>query len=136
MEKLDLNISSVDLEKAESGAWVPYEEGISFKIARANTPAYRGAVRRMHRQHKRQIDQESLSDAQSDNIMADLMSSYLLLDWKGLVNGGEEFPYTKENAELLLKAEKYSELRNWIVAQANDLENFRSETIKKPKKPS
>ncbi len=136
MTGLKLNIPSINLDTAESGAWVDYEKGIKFKIARANTPAYRGAVKRLHKQHKHQIDTETLSDERSDQIVADLMASYVLLDWEGLQNGEADFPYSKENAEALLGDEAYSELRNWIIAQANDMNNFRVKEIKKSKQLS
>ena len=122
MDKLQLNIPSVDTGKAAEGVWIDYEDSIRFKIARANTPAYREAVKKIHRQHKRQIDAGTMSDSLSDSIMAGLMAEHILVDWEGLMNGGEEFPYTKEHAEQLLAAEEFTEIREWIMMQAQDNE--------------
>ena len=131
MQKLKLNVPSIDTGKAAEGVWIPYENGIEFKIARSNTPLYREAVKKIHRQHKRQIDAGTLSDSLSDSIMANLMAEHILLDWKGLKNGKEDFPYTRQNAADFLAEESYSEIREWIMVQAQDVENFRAEDIKK-----
>jgi len=128
---LDLNLQGVDLEKAAAGVLIQYEGPIKFRIARANTPGYRSAVRRIMKMHKRQIENGSLSDEQSDKITAQLMAEHILVDWEGLSNDGENFPYTKENAEAFLGDPQYAEIREWIMAQAQDLENFRSEEAKK-----
>ena len=133
MENLELNIKAIDLEKAAGGVWIEYEDGIWFLIARSNSPAYRGAVRRMHKQHKHQIENETLSDAKSDALMADLIAAHILVGWKGLKSGSKEFPYSFANAVALLSSEAYSEIRAWVMAQAEDLENFRSNEAKKSK---
>ena len=136
MENLDLNIKAIDLDKAASGVWIEYDDGISFLIARSNSPDYRNAVRRMHKQYKFQIDNETLSDAKSDALMAGLIASHILIGWKGLKSAGEDFKYTRDNAVALLSDERYSEIKAWIMAQAEDLENFRNEEVKKPSKSS
>lgn len=133
MESFNLNIGAIDLEKAEAGTWIEYDNGIEFLIARSNTPAYRKAVRHMHKRYKRQIDNETLSDEKSDRLMAELMADHILLDWSGLKNGKEEFKYSRENAVAFLSDERYAEVRLWIMAQADDLENFREDEAKKSK---
>lgn len=131
MDKLKLNVPSVDTGKAAEGVWIDYDDGIQFKIARSNTPAYREAVKKIHRQHKRQIDAGTMSDSLSDSIMAGLMAEHLLVDWKGLMSDGKEFPYSKENATAFLSEEAYGEIREWIMKQSQDNENYRTEDIKK-----
>ena len=128
---LELNLQGVDLEKAAAGVLINYEGAISFRIARANTQGYRNAVRKIMKMHKRQIDNGSLGDEAADKITAKLMAQHILIDWEGLTNGGEEFPYTTENAQDFLADERYAEIREWIMAQAQDLENFRVEEAKK-----
>lgn len=134
MENLELNIKAIDLEKAAAGVWIEYDDGISFLIARSNSPEYRSAIRRMHKQHKHQIENQTLSDAKSDQLMAGLMATHILIGWKGLKSHGEEFKYTRDNAEAMMEDERYSEIRAWVMAQAEDLENFRSEEAKKSKR--
>ncbi|MDH3375354.1 MAG: hypothetical protein OEQ39_00085 [Gammaproteobacteria bacterium] len=133
MENLNLNIGAIDLEKSESGVWIEYDSGISFLIARADTSPYRSAVRKMHKRYKRQIEQETLSDEKSDRLMAELMAEHILLGWSGMMNGKEEFKYSRDNAVAFLSDERYAEVRQWIMAQSQDLENFRAEEVKKPK---
>lgn len=134
MENLNLNIKAIDLEKSEAGVWIEYDGGIEFLIARSNTPAYRKAVKQMHKRYKRQIENETLSDEKSDRLMAELMAEHILLDWTGMKNGDEEFKYSRESAIAFLSDERYAEVRQWIMAQADDLENFRQDEVKKQKK--
>ena len=129
--ELKLNVRGVDLGKAADGVWIAYEGDIEFKIARANTPGYRDAIKRLHRQHKHQIESGTMSEQLSDNLLADLMAEHILVDWKGLMNGKEEFKYSKNAAKTFLKDERYAEIREWIMVQAQNVENYRNEEGKK-----
>lgn len=131
MDNLQLNIKAIDLDASESGVWKEYDDGIEFLIARSNTPGYRGAVKRIQKQHKRQLDTDSLSDTKSDKLAAELIADYILKDWKGLRNNGKKFEYSRESAIAFLADERYLEIRRWIVSQADDLENFRKEEVEK-----
>jgi hypothetical protein len=131
VEKLQLNVKSVDLDAAAGGVWIDYDGNISFKIARANHPAYRSAVKRMHKQHKRELEQGTMSDELSEKLLCELMAQHLLLDWKGMKNAGKKFEYSVENATAFLNAPQYEEVRDWIMLQANDIENYRSDELKK-----
>lgn len=131
MSELKLNLRGTDLDKATAGVWIEYEDGISFRIARANTPGYRDALRKMQRQHKRQIEQGTLSDIKSDKLMSELMADWILLGWKGLKNGKEDFPYTPENARAFLAEPAYADIKEWIMMQALEAENYRADTQKK-----
>ena len=130
---LDLNIRALDPEKSAAGVWIDYDDGISFLIARSNTPGYRKAVRQIAKRHKQQIENQTMSDRKSDEITAGLLQEYILLDWRGIMQGdGSEFPYTRENCVALLSSEDHVELRLWIMAQSENMENFRAEEVKKP----
>lgn len=131
MENLQLNLKAIDLDTSESGVWKEYDEGIEFLVARSNTPGYRGAVKRIQKQHKRQLETDSLSDVKSEKLAAELMSDHILKGWKGLNNSGEVFEYNRENAIAFLSDERYIEIRRWIMTQADDLENFRQDEVKK-----
>lgn len=128
---LQLNVRGQDPDKAAHGVWIPYEDEIEFLVARANTPEYREAVRKITRQNKRQIENGTMSEAKSDRIMADLMAEHILVGWRGLSNNGEEFEYTRENAVAFLSDPQYLDIKEWIMAQAQDAENYRRETAKK-----
>lgn len=128
---LQLNVRGQDLEKAAHGVWILYEDEIEFCIARANTPEYRDALRKITRQNKRQLEMGTMSEAKSDAIMADLMAEHILAGWKGLYNAGEEFPYNRENAIAFLSDPQYADIKEWIMMQAQDAENYRKETLGK-----
>lgn len=131
MEELQLNVRSVDLSAAAEGVWIAYEGGIEFKIARANTPGYRDAIKQMHRQYKHQIEAGTMDEKLSERLLGDLMAEHILVDWKGLKNNGQDFPYSVNAAKSFLKDERYHEIREWIMVQAQNIENYRNEEGKK-----
>lgn len=136
MTDLDLNLPAIDDGFSIDGKWIEYDEKISFLIARTNTPGYSLAMRKMHKKYARQIETANLTDVKAITLMADLMTEFILLDWKGLSNGGKKFVYDKDNCRALLVDKKYFELRDWVYVQASELENFRLEKEKKTGPPS
>lgn len=131
MNDLSLNIPAIDDGFSINGKWIEYDDKISFLIARTNTPGYSSAMRKMHKRYARQIETANLTDHKAVTLMADLMAEFILLDWKGLLDKGKKFVYDKDNCRALLSDKKYFELRDWIYAQAGELENYRAEKEKK-----
>ena len=136
MTALNLNLPAIDAGFSVNGKWIDYDDKISFLIARTNTPGYAGAMRNMQKRYSRQIASGNLTDKKAMSLMAATMAEFILLDWKGLKNGAEKFPYSLENCKELLASNKYFELRDWVMMQANELENFRAEKGKKREKSS
>ncbi|MCP4256818.1 MAG: hypothetical protein GY774_04725 [Planctomycetes bacterium] len=130
MDNLNLNISSIDLDKAEKGTWIEYDEGISFMIAKTFTAEYKKAVKRLNNLYRSQIKNETLSDEKSDLLLAGITADHILLNWSGLKANGKEHKYTRENAIALLTDPRYAELGAWINAQSESVANFRVEAVK------
>lgn len=55
-------------------------------------------------------------------IITQGLVKFILKDWEGLTTNGQPFPFSPENAKLLL--EQSGVIRSWAIEEANDLENF------------
>ena len=52
------------------------------------------------------------------------MAEHILVDWKGISKGGEELPYSLENAIALLSDPKYEDLYQWVFNESTKKENY------------
>jgi hypothetical protein len=127
---LTLNIDGID-ESKSAGVEFEYQKGIFFTIARNNNPEYKKTLKALYKKNKRFIDKQTLTDEQADELLCEAISQHILVGWKGLMNGKEEFKYTQQAAKELLLNETYLELREWIVEQSQDMDNYRVDDQKK-----
>ncbi len=118
---------AVDQEKSEEGVWFPYEDA-SFLVARSRSRKYRQEIERLSRKYKRQIDMGTLSRDKSEEIVTRAMANTILNGWSGSValsESGEQLPYNRENAFLLLS--EFPDFRDLVSLWSQDLENFQTE---------
>ncbi len=129
---LDLNVKAMDSDAAVHGKWIEYDDGISFKIAINSNPANLAAMRVVMQDHGERMLDGDVGEEEADSYLVPIQADTILLDWKGLTNGGKEFPCNRDNKIALLADGDYTELRQWIVEQSKNMENFRREQVKKP----
>ena len=127
---MKLNLPQIDTDKSEEGSWIDYSSGISFCIARDGNKGYTADMQKMYKQNRRFIENKSMTDEQADSLLSDLQAKHILKGWKGLKNGTKDFPYSLENAKLLLSDSSYQEVRDWIMEQAAEAENYRTDSLK------
>lgn len=117
----------VDEKKSEEGVWFPYEDA-EFLIGRSRSQKYRKEIERLSRRYRRQIDLGTLSRETNDEIVTRAMANAILNDWRGHVaidDDGEDLPYSRENAFLLLK--EFPDFRDLVASWAQDIEAFQAE---------
>jgi hypothetical protein len=115
-----------DLE--EQGTWFEYGDGVSFLVARKNNQKYKGFISKKYRENERLVSSLShteQADKVSEKIMLEATAVYLLLGWKGVVDGGKEIKYSPGVAMKVL--EDHDELRADIEAYAENRDNYLSE---------
>jgi hypothetical protein len=107
-------------DKAELGSWANYR-GVKLKIARLNNTAYRNKLRSLMRPYQKEIDNNTLDDDLSDQLICEALTGTILLDWEK-----ETFPgkveYTKDNAIDLLIND--IDCRNFVLEFAGDIGNY------------
>ena len=129
---LNLNIPKIDTALAEEGAWVEFQPGISFLIRRERTPQYVSAIQAIHKRHKRQLDAGTASNEVIDAAMAEAQARHILVGWSGLTEGDDHkpLPYSVDAALAIMRDPAYQELRDWVMDQSRDVENYRGQQLK------
>ncbi len=111
----------VDPTKESEGVWVPWEDA-QIKVGRVGGPAYQKALRARTKMGSRGFRQ---TDEHQTNILCEVMADAVLLDWKGIKEGGKPVPFSRDNAYAMLK--KYAQFRDEVTALASNFELFRTE---------
>ena len=126
---LNLNIVRTQKSKEEEGVWVDYplDETIKFKIARDGNKQSMQLAADLSRKKYRNADRNM---AQQTALINEVVVQTILLDWKGLTDGDEEFVYNHANALALMKDEQYHDLRDWIIMESKNMRHFIEEELK------
>lgn len=115
---MGFNAHRNDTAKFTAGAWVGIFGG-EFKIARAGNPEYERALEESGFRKKEDPQEKA-------RALYRAVSIGILKDWKDVQDAdGNDIPFTVDNAvDVLLDN---PDLANRILAEANDLSNYRRE---------
>lgn len=128
---LDLNVDRVSEKESEQGKWFEYAEGLEFLIGRWNNKKHNKALEHMAKRYSKEIESKRMSNEKAERLFVEAMIGNVLLDWRGLMNGNQPFPFSPDNARDLLLHPEYIEIKDWIVNISQEMENFRIEHKKK-----
>lgn len=106
----------------KEGVWVPFD-GSEFKIRSTDSPAYRRAVDAAARKRNPAKVRKCIETQTELGIEA--IAIGVLLDWKGLTDGGAEVECTTKTKIAVLT--QVSALRDFLATEAGDLANFQAE---------
>ena len=122
-----------DKDKAVNGVWVhiniPGWEGAEIKLASQRTREFQFYVAK-GRKPKSAGEFSKVEDfdpAEIYEISMENMASKIILDWKGITNGDEEFPCSYENAVKLLDA--CPEFYDFVVVESRKMDHFRPDVL-------
>ena len=118
---MDLTNYRTDAAKKQEGVWIPFFENSQVKIAHFENEEFKAAYRRETAVFTR-TKRDATPDEASE-IMIKLMARHIILDWKGIKDGGEDLPFSIEAAENLLR--EVDAARERLVNEAKDWSNFR-----------
>jgi len=113
------NAKRNDVSKFTEGTWVSIFGG-QFKVARAGNPEYKRALESTG-------FRKAEDEADRQKALYKAVSIGILKDWKDVEAEGEAIPFTVENAVMVLQ--ENPDLVDRLIAEANDMENFRREDI-------
>lgn len=122
-----LRITPIDDEKVEMGSWTKYR-GVSLRIARANNSKFKSLFMQKMKPYENKLNAKNANGLDEDtmkDIMCECVSKAMLTDWKDFTIGGEEIPYSQENAYSLLYNDE--DCRQFVTDFAGELENFLQE---------
>lgn len=122
----ELTDLKTDTQKEIDGVWRPYKDDSQLLIARIGNQKYRSLLRRKVKTNKAVLDNEDdLADKVSDKVFGEVLAETILLDWKGVVIGGVDTPYTVALGKQILTDPSNRDFREAVKNFAEDAEAYR-----------
>ena len=110
------------------GIWVPFEDGIEFKIARWGNPAFSKCVEKLSKPHQRQFRLRGRKGDAWDKIVWRAAAEHVLLDWKNVDgDNGKPLKYSIEEGIKIFTDDEFAPIADFIVQVANEEAAFYSE---------
>lgn len=127
-----------DEKREDEGVWEPIHgpdgDTAELLVGRLGSNASQALFRRLREKRSRGFRGDSLPESVEDEIMIEVLSRTVLLDWRGLKDDDDqEIPYSPEKARELLRVKDF---RAVVVQIASDADLYRAERTESGKKPS
>lgn len=121
--------------ESEFGVWLKFPGGRRFRVLRAGganrrfTRAFQTAIR----PHRQTMERRGLDVELSDQIMREVYSKHVVIDWEGIKDAdGNEVPYSPGAAIQFFAV--VPELFAEIATLAQNMATFSQETVEEAKK--
>ena len=127
----ELNVPSLNMDLSTDGVWFNFTPDISFKIARDGNPAHERALQAGIKRFRKMEEKGEIR--QLKQVRNELLTKYILKDWKGLTDGDEPLPYTQEAALAIISDPQYESIKLFILECSMDdsvFENDLEDTVK------
>ena len=122
---MNLNVPSLNMDLSSEGVWFNFTPDISFRIARDGNPAHERALQsRVKRFRKMEEKGEIRQLKQARNEM---LSQYILKDWKGLKDGNKDLPFSQESALAIISDPQYESIKIFILESSMDDTEFEND---------
>jgi hypothetical protein len=82
--------------KEVQGVWMPGPDGSSFRVARLGNENFTKLSGELMKPYRKLIQMGQADDKLLTQIAAEVTSRTILLDWKGVKDGGADVPYSTE----------------------------------------
>lgn len=123
-----------DLDAQEKGVWYEIGGGASIRVARRGNPRHQAAMRVQLEQHRSVVDTGQETPELLREIERKAAAKALLVDWKGLTKGGEEFAYSVERATEVLLDPTMEDLWDVVDALSRNAERYRVKNLEQDAK--
>lgn len=124
---MGLEIQTVIGDKGEraEGVWIDYpdEDGVRFRLAYLGNDNYQDFV--SERMMKARRGRRDIPADKQRAIICQGLLKFILKGWDGLEANGQPWEFNPANAKQLL--EQSSVIRDWVISEANSLDNFSGE---------
>ncbi|AFU86926.1 tail assembly chaperone [Caulobacter virus Karma] len=129
--KIDmLDLFSTDRESEEAGVWIYLDEAeqTGFKIRALGAKAVLDLREELTKKYQSLIRAGGkLPDEKVEEINLKVIAGGVLADWKGIIVGGEEIPYSAEAAYTVLSNPKLGKMSAFIAQHSMDAQNYRDD---------
>lgn len=118
----------------EKGSWMPYDEDCAFLVARNNNSGYSKFISKCLRENASSKDGDE--GGLTEDQLLEGASRFILLGWRGVVDGKKEVAYTVEAAQSLLDEhdDLYREISVYATSRSNYLIKRDAKDVKNLKK--
>ena len=124
---MDLKKIRVDPKKRDNGVWFDYDDETSFLLRSYQSKAVKDTQDKVRKPYAKRLLRGTLSGDKIDELAMQVISSSVILDWKGVTDGGKAVKYTAARGmELLTKSES---VRAEIADFAHDENNYLDDEI-------
>lgn len=119
-----------DLEKVEKGVWVDYAAGIKLCVAGINNENYKKMKDKILKPYLRQIRAKSMTSQELLEVIKPAAAKHLLVDWDNIEDeNGKPLEYSYEKALEFFNNPALSDMYNFVLETAGEVETYRQEDI-------
>jgi hypothetical protein len=120
---MDIKDFKAEAEKENEGVWVDCGDDLEIKVTRMFNASFNRAIATKRKPHGRRFDR---SLELQEKVLIEVMADVVILDWKGLTDGGKAVKFSKSKALEFLTDSR--DFRNLVSQIADDISNFQIET--------
>ena len=129
---MDFNQYDYDRDLAENGRRIDLDATSYLIIARWGNKAFNALFTELTKPYGKYQDfgkfkASGIDQDEQLEIMYQLLAQTILVGWGGMQDGGEDLPYTVDNAIMILK--KYDNFLGDVMRMSQDDATFRSESM-------
>lgn len=119
----------VDAGKEQAGVWIEYDETTQFLIGSLSSKRYKQAYQEALTELRSKIRKPTQDEA--DAMQLKVLSSAVVLDWKGVNKDGAPFTCNPANVHFVLA--NCPQVREFVLQAAANIENFKVELTEEAK---
>ena len=119
-----------DLNKETEGVWQTLSmlPDTQIRIAKTNNPKYEKLMRKLYKPYSRTLRRgKELAPEIMEEITNKLVAETIITDWKNMPGVNGTVPYSKQEAYNLISQPDLKELKEEILAYADDFAAFQAE---------
>lgn len=119
-------------KKEEEGVWVKGPDGSEYLIARVGNKKFAKLAGDLMKPHRKLIQMGKADDVTITELAAEVTSRTVLLDWRGVKDGGVEVPYSQETAKRhLIEFPDFAEMISGFGQQISLYQDEQAEAVAK-----
>ena len=103
----------------EEGVWFDIDGETKLLIASMQNKHFTSYLRKISQPYLAHLEEGRLDAEVAKHLVHQAAAKTILLDWKGLKNNGEEWPYTEENCKRIMTEAQYSDFQNLVMDLAD-----------------
>ena len=119
---------AISKDKSEHGTWVPFKNGVKFKIRSFGSRASRDVREELERPHQSEIARDVVDQKVMEDIAREQVCRAIIVDWSGVKDvDGELVPFSYDNVKALFSSDTMDGLLAEVIQVAIDQKTFNAD---------